>query len=287
MDGPLTNSPDDNDKPKKIADADWLVGQPSKPKSRPAATQPKAQPLSGPANTKSSGTTDDIDHTYDVIGGTEDPETDVPVAPIPVPVAPRKPKPRLDDDTAEPTGPPATVDEVWSRWGEWGGSVIQVGVALLLLGFALYLTITSMQLFLSFLVFVLGFAVVLVLCYPIFITLERPVRITPEQAAKDFYAMLSHGMPNYRRMWMLLSSTGKESSLAGFSDYDGFRSYWKKTLASLQGGKSGNLNPLKFRVEDFRSEKSAGLTALTAKYTVKVYRGIPTPDHEVSVCDLH
>ncbi len=53
----------------------------------------------------------------------------------------------------------------------------------------------------------------LLLCYPLFITMERPIRITPEQAVNDYYAALSHSIPHTRRMWLLLSEEGRYSRL--------------------------------------------------------------------------
>jgi hypothetical protein len=114
---------------------------------------------------------------------------------------------------------------------------------------------------------------VLVLCYPIFITLERPVRITPEQAAKDYFAMLSYPRPFYPRMWLLLSTAGR--SAREFSSYGQFKSYWKRKLGQIQGGGAPFFNPLHFKVENFTSQKSVGQTAVSAKYTLKVFRGEP------------
>jgi hypothetical protein len=116
----------------------------------------------------------------------------------------------------------------------------------------------------------LGCILLLILSYPLAITLERPVRITPEQAAKDYYTALSHFMPHTRRMWLLLSSQGKISNQ--FGSYPEFKSYWKRKLASLQGGKAKLFNPLIFEVETFKGEKSVGKSAVDAKFTVAVRR---------------
>jgi hypothetical protein len=178
------------------------------------------------------------------------------------------------------TGPPARVDQVWTRGAEWGGSLVKIAIAAAGTGFAVYVALSLSMYFLAFLLIGLGGVIVLALCYPIFITLERPVRITPEQAAKDYYTMLSHLFPHYERMWLLLSTSGQTSR--EFSSFGQFKRYWKQTLARLQGGKASQINPLRFQVEDFHSEKSAGMTSLNAKFTVKVFRGEPTPDNEVA-----
>jgi hypothetical protein len=273
MAGPPSPVPEDDKK--KIADADWLVGDAPKAKPRPKA----------PPTASSRPIAEPEDHSYDVLGGHHEP-TDAPVPPpmaVPpvVPAAPRK-KAKAKAEVEEPaeTGPPARVDQVWTRGAEWGSSLVKVAIAALVVAFLVYMAFSITQFFLGFLIAGLGGLIVLALCYPIFITLERPVRITPEQAAKDYYAMLSHLFPHYQRMWLLLSSAGQASR--EFSSFGQFKSYWQRTLNKLQGGKPSPFNPLKFQVEDFHSEKSAGMTSLTAKFTVKVFRGEVEPANEVA-----
>ena len=74
--------------------------------------------------------------------------------------------------------------------------------------------------------------VAVVLSYPILITLERPVRITPEQALRDYYGALSHQLPHFRRMWLLLSTAGRISTAYG--SFEGFKAYWKDRLATMR-----------------------------------------------------
>lgn len=266
MAGPSSPSPEDEKK--KIADADWLLSD-----------TPKAKPKAAP--TGASRTVADADHSYDVLPGHDEPSDAVEPPPVPVPpVTPRKPKPKAEAREPVEAGPPASVDQVWSRGAEWGSSLFSLGFAAVAFGVLIYIALSAGQFMLAFLLAGLGGAALLALCYPIFITLERPVRITPEQAAKDYFATLSHSLPHYQRMWLLLSSAGRVSP--EFSSYGAFKGYWKRTLAKLQGGKASQLNPLTFQVEDFHSEKSAGMTAINAKYTVKVYRGDPEPGNEVA-----
>ena len=94
------------------------------------------------------------------------------------------------------------------------------------------------------------------LTYPIVVTLERPVRMTPEQALKDYFAAASHHFPHYRRMWLLLSATGR--SAAEFDSFPAFRDYWKSRMKQLRGDRVKPMTPLVFRVEEFKSDKSAG-----------------------------
>jgi len=106
------------------------------------------------------------------------------------------------------------------------------------------------------------------LSYPIVITLERPIRMTPEQAVKDYYAALSHHYPAYRRMWLLLSDKGQEAR--EFGSFDTFRRAMIRRLNELRGTRVKSSTPLTFTVQDFRSEKSGGLKIIDGSYTLSV-----------------
>ena len=80
---------------------------------------------------------------------------------------------------------------------------------------------------------------------------------------------LSHHLPHYRRMWLLLSTAGRTSG--SFGSFEGFKGYWKEQLTNLKAGRAGTYTPLKFQIVDFRSDKSAGQSVIDAKYTVEVY----------------
>jgi hypothetical protein len=114
-----------------------------------------------------------------------------------------------------------------------------------------------------------GALVAAVLSYPIWITLERPVRITPEQAVRDYYGALSHHFPHFRRMWLLLSSAGRISTAYG--SYEGFKAYWKDRLGNMRAGRAGSLTPLVFEVADFKADKSAGKIRIEADYNLKIW----------------
>ena len=208
---------------------------------------------------------------FEVVGG--DPtseELTAPVPPVPIPPAatPRRPKPVAEEPVRRPGEESARVEQVWSRWSEWGGTIVLLGVVGLLVAALVYMTFSVENLGLSFLILTAGAAVWILLSYPIVITLERPVRITPEQAVKDYFAALSHHLPHYRRMWLLLSSAGHTSS--SFGSYDGFKAYWKEKLAELKGSRAGRFTPLNFEVQEFKADKSAGKTFVEAKYNVAI-----------------
>jgi hypothetical protein len=236
------------DEPAKNADPHWVLRE-----------EPSA-----PAPPETAGA--DPHDSYAIEGGDA---LDVSSAPGPIvpptpPPAPRKPKPPRPTPTEAKARAEATVDEVWSRWGEWGQTLIPMGGAALLTFLLIYLSASAQFYGLAFFFFVAGGAALAVLSYPIVITLERPVRVTPEQAVNDFYAALSHHLPHYRRMWLLLSSAGRSSG--PFSSYEGFRAYWKERLASLHGKADARINPLAFSIHDFRSEKSGGLSNIDVTF---------------------
>lgn len=167
------------------------------------------------------------------------------------------------------TGPAATVEQPWSRMAEWGPNLLLLALVAAIDLFLVYQLLSHEDYGLAFLLLLVGMGTLLILSYPIVITLERPVRVTPEQAVTDYYDALSHHLPHFRRMWLLLSSAGRTSS--SYGSYEGFKGYWKARLAQLRNGRAGKTTPLIFKVDDFKSEKSAGKTTIDVKCAVKVY----------------
>ena len=184
------------------------------------------------------------------------------VAKTPRPDIPSDSKPSLSESSA-------TVEQVWSRGAEWGGTLALLGFAVLGVLCLMFVLLSNEKFSWAFLVLMASVPFLVFVAYPILVTLERPVRITPEQAIRDFYSAVSHHFPHYRRMWLLLSSEGRISG--SFGSFEGFQRYWKKRLTELRAGKAGDFTPLKFQIEDFRSEKSAGLTHINVIYTVNIF----------------
>ena len=214
--------------------------------------------------------------SYD-LGGDEIPET----APTPVrppvaanrPARPKPPAPRdvptqREYDEDEDDDEEASVDEVWTRWAEWGPTVIRLGITATATVALTYFVGGSLGFGWAFLILVLGMATFVLMSYPIAVTLERPVRMTPEQAVKDFYGAAAHHFPQYPRMWALLSSEGRESP--EFDSFASFRTYWRHTLTKIKGSSVKGTTPLAFKVADFDSDKSAGQTFVEAKYKLIV-----------------
>jgi hypothetical protein len=248
----MDNRPDPRDP--EIADAESLFRD--APAPRPAPQPPRPAPAG------------DAGH-YEV----EERAEPAPTAWVPPPgddartVPASAPRPAV---TSSPRLEPSeAVEQVWSRGAEWGGTLGLLAVVAVGLFVLLYATVSSELYALALLILLAGGLALTILSYPILITLERPVRITPEQAVRDYYAALSHHVPHYRRMWLLLSNAGHVSG--AFASLEGLKNYWKKRLAELRAGRASGITPLKFQVEDFRSEKSAGRTDIEATFTVKVF----------------
>lgn len=230
-----------------------------------------------PTRVASPGTGAGAGETFDLADSPFDgPGAEVEAPPIP-PV--RSPEPAAAR-TRESAGPKATrtrqssaiedealVDEVWTRGAEWGPNLLILAAWLFASAVIVYF-LMGWDFGLAFLVLLVGGAGAVLLSYPILITLERPVRITPEQALRDFYGALSHHLPHYRRMWLLLSRTGRTSS--SYGSLEGFKAYWNEKLKTIKGDRVGTMTPLVFEVENFRGEKSAGQSRTEAKFTLKV-----------------
>ena len=216
------------------------------------------------------------DGGYELEGYSE-PEVEEPPRPVaipsppverPNPAAPRpkaRAKPAEEIDSTEFATEVSGVDPTWSRLGEWGRDLVRVGavgLGTLFLAWCFGLGTPGL------LVFLLGGAATALLSYPLLITVERPVRITPEQAVGDFFAAASHHFPHYRRMWLLLSDVGRHR----FASFEDFRDQWKGQVAGWrQASGGGSYTPLKFEVDAFRADKSTGKETSRADYTINVH----------------
>lgn len=163
----------------------------------------------------------------------------------------------------------SAVDQVWSRGSEWGPTLAALSLWSAFVLLVLWICLASELYAMALGVFAVGAAVGLAFLYPILITLERPVRMTPEQALRDYYNALSHHFPHYKRMWLLLGNAGRTSSK--FASYEGFKRYWKERLKQLREGRAKGSAPLVFVISGFKSEKSGGKTAIDATWTMQVF----------------
>lgn len=230
----------------------------------PSRSAPSGAGASAPVE---AGESFELADAPDDLGASDPPVAPIPTVDRPAPRARESARPRPRE--SYPIEPGAAVDIVWSRGAEWGPNLVVVGGWLAGLAIVLYVLTGWEWYWLSFLVLMLGGLGAVVLCYPIFITLERPVRMTPEQALKDFYGALSHHVPHYRRMWLLLARSGRLSS--SFGSFEGFKAYWDEKLQTIKGNRAGRWTPLVFEVEGYRGDKSGGKSQVEVKFTLKIY----------------
>ena len=259
-------APGGDDDP-QIADADLLFGD--EPAKRPEPKAPRSSPE------VSAGDDYDLEERVEpvpkkkVASFLDEEPVARPVVPPETPRSRTREEPEPDRRSRTQPEDSGTVEQVWTRGAEWGRNLLTLAAILVLTGAIAYGLVSAGSYMLAFLGVLAGGAVFILCTYPILISLERPVRITPEQAVKDFYGALSHHVPHFRRMWLLLSTGGRTSG--HFSTFPEFKRYWADRLAKLREGRAGRFTPLKFEVGDFKSEKSVGKTSVDAKYTVKVF----------------
>lgn len=245
--------PVDDDDPNDAADAAWLVRD--NPPTPAAAANPSPPPIVAEPGEQ-----------YDVAPTAE--ELARLVNPIVEETSNRKSAASAEPRARPMLEPSAAVEQVWSRGAEWGATIAILATTGFVLLLLLYTLVATEHFGAAALALIAGGLALGFLAYPILITLERPVRITPEQAVNDFYGALSHHFPHYRRMWLLLSTAGRTSR--SFASFEGFSRYWNDRLAELRDGRIGSFTPLKFQVVEFKSDKSAGAAEVSARFRVDV-----------------
>lgn len=218
-------------------------------------------------------------------------ETDAPAAPSPVPIE----QPPVADKltpTAEPGArkqakPAATkskvnpqVTQLWSQWGELR-HVLIIPLALVVLG-GVACTPSSHVLVGVFMVLA-GLAGT---GYLIAVSLERPVRVTPEQGVRGYFESLDHHLPNFRRMYLLLTDGAKK--VPELHTYRCFRAYWNYRLAQIRPAEEG-FRPIVAKVKKFNAQYNRSRKWARATFVLEFYiRGLedePLASYEMS-CDL-
>jgi hypothetical protein len=164
--------------------------------------------------------------------------------------------------------PRAAVSRVWTRGAEWNADLARLAA---LAGAAVIVIygLTSVGHWIpAFLMLMVSLGLAACLAYPLVITLERPVRMTPDRAVRDYYAALSHSFPHYRRMWLLLSDKGH--STGGVTSEADLRAYWKARRHALSRNGRPWLPALLFDVMDYKGQKAGGKAEVEAEVTIEV-----------------
>jgi len=253
--------PDDSTNPPETEGFD-LADEPADPTVRKSKSGERRDDDVVPA--ARNATENPAGEVFELVGGEEALATDEPAPPPRARPSARETKSRPAEPRPEPR-----VDEVWSRGKEWGATLLLLAVVAVATLLLTYFALNAGQWGFGFVLLCLGATVFVFLSYPILITLERPVRMTPEQAVRDFYAALSHHRPHYRRMWLLLSTRGRSSTR--FGSFEGFVACWKGWIEQQRGPRQNAWTPLHVEIGNVKAEKSAGQTAVKIDYSVRIF----------------
>ena len=257
----MDHSPDES--APEIADASSLFGEGERPQSRSAS-----KPGGGSASSPPSGGYD-LEDQAETVAPT--------LRPLGFPAEPSE-RPRRSEPGSERASrverseDEGAVSPGWTRGAEWGPDLLRLAIGAVVLVWLIYATFSVNAFVLWLGVLAVSSLILVGLAYPMLITLERPVRVTPEQALADYLGALNHLRPHYRRMWLLLSDRGQGE----FGSLDGLREYWAAKLAGWKSkaGKGGLGNPIRLGVETFKSDgKSAGLSRTDGDWSVVVTVG--------------
>jgi hypothetical protein len=189
--------------------------------------------------------------------------------------APQGPRPTasIDDDErrtrakSDELAAADDVDPLWSRWAESGRHYVLLAALAIGLCYVSYGLFQAGQFGLVPLFLLGSIPLFVLLAYPLVITLERPVRMTPEQALKDYYGALNHAWPHHRRMWLLLSTTGK--SRPPFGTQGQLTASWNRAKSSIQ--RRQGAKPARFEVTEYSGDPSKGAARVECKYSLVVY----------------
>ena len=241
------------------------------------------------------------DHPADSISpGTDPPsdeeayeleETNAPAAPSPVPTE-QPPVAEKLTFTAKPrtrkqVKPTATEDKVkpqvtqlWSQWDELR-YVLMIPLTLVVLGVVAFMP--NSRVLVGVFMVLAGLAGA---GYLVAISLERPVRVTPEQGVREYFGALDHHLPNFRRMYLLLTDDAKE--VPEFHTYQCFRAHWNYRLAQIRPAEAG-FRPVVAKVKKFNaqythSRKWASAT-FVLEFSLRGLEGEPLTSYKMN-CDL-
>lgn len=171
---------------------------------------------------------------------------------------------RSEETASRPAGPTfpdslPRVTDVWARWVDWKDPLLWtsagVGLATLIVFAGPYVAIAS---------FVAGITYG---SYRLVTSLEVPVRVTPEQAIEEFYSAFSHRLPNFHRMYGLLTDDAKRCE--SFRSFAEFCSYWKGQIGEISRSPVW-LVPLEFHIEGFNCRYDEQKTMAVVRYLVKI-----------------
>lgn len=158
------------------------------------------------------------------------------------------------------------VTGLWNQRGDLGRLAI-VPIVLVVLG--ILICTSPMNVLIGVFTSLAGLAM---LAYLVAVSLDRPVRVTPEQGVREYFEALDHHLPNLRRMYLLLTDDAKQ--VPELSTYRRFRAYWIYRLALLRPAEEG-MRPMVAKVRKFKSQYNRNRTWARASYILEFYvRGL-------------
>lgn len=104
--------------------------------------------------------------------------------------------------------------------------------------------------------------------YKVSVSIERPVRVTPEQALGEYYQALAHHVPSYRRMYLLLTRDAQRAP--EFGSFGAFRTYWQYRLGQLRPQGSW-WQPIDFQLFNVRTKYTPTRDFAEARGTLHLF----------------
>lgn len=143
--------------------------------------------------------------------------------------------------------------QIWTWSAESGPAIVRLTFTTALTIMAVWLFSGWQTIHIAGMICVLGLLVNLLAAYPLLIGSEKPDNSTPARALKTYFESLEHHGPLYRRMWLLLANEAK--SCRNFSNFEGFRLYWKqKTREWRHRAGAWPLTPIVIQIQNYLEE---------------------------------
>ncbi|MFM7316427.1 MAG: hypothetical protein ACKO5E_05720 [bacterium] len=120
----------------------------------------------------------------------------------------------------------------WSRRSEMGSSIVRLVLSASLTTLAVWLFSGWQTIHIAGMIYMVGIFFNALVAYPLVIASEKPDLGSPKMAVMAFFDSLEHHGPLYGRMWLLL--TPEAQNCRSFSNFDGFRLYWKQKVKEWQ-----------------------------------------------------
>ena len=141
----------------------------------------------------------------------------------------------------------------WSRLRESKTDILRMTIVVLCTMILAWIFADWNTIHLAGWICVLGTGLLAVMAYPLAVGFERPIRMSPERAVRDYFESLEHHGPLYRRMWIFLAPEGQSSR--SYADYESFRLYWKQRVREWQHrGNAWPMTPVAITIDRFESK---------------------------------